>query len=107
VIPTAFYLTLLIHSIMTIIETCSGLFSLRRKIEDTVTRADMYASTALEMEEASWIKQEEMVRDSDLWDDPTKSNDILVKLANSAKVVDSLKDLKYKVIFCSHHFQLN
>ncbi|KAI5396559.1 peptide chain release factor PrfB3, chloroplastic isoform X2 [Lathyrus oleraceus] len=57
----------------------------------------MYASTALEMEEASWIKQEEMMRDSDLWDDPTKSNDILVKLANSAKVVDSLKDLRYKV----------
>lgn len=67
----------------------------------------MYASTALEMEEASWIKQEEMMRDSDLWDDPTKSNDILVKLANSAKVVDSLKDLRYKVIFCSHIFQLN
>ncbi|KAL5067151.1 hypothetical protein RYX36_018038 [Vicia faba] len=74
-----------------------GLFSLRRKIEDAVNRAEMYASTALEMEEASWIKQEEMVRDSDLWDDPTKSNDILVKLANSAKVVDSLKDLRYKV----------
>lgn len=74
-----------------------GLFSLRRKIEDTVIRAELYASTALEMEEASWIKQEEMVRDSDLWDDPTKSNDILVKLANSAKVVDSLKDLRYKV----------
>ncbi|CAJ2673313.1 unnamed protein product [Trifolium pratense] len=74
-----------------------GLYSLRRKIEDAVIRADVYASAALEIEEASWIKQEEMVRDSDLWDDPTKSNDILVKLANSAKVVDSLKDLKYKV----------
>lgn len=91
---------------MTNIEICSGLFSLRRKIEDTVIRAELYASSALEMEEASWIKQEEMVRDSDLWDDPTKSNDILVKLANSAKVVDSLKDLRYKVIFCSHRFQL-
>ncbi|XP_004514590.1 peptide chain release factor PrfB3, chloroplastic [Cicer arietinum] len=74
-----------------------GLFSLRRKIDDTVIRAEMYASTALEMEEARWIKQEEMVRDSDLWDDPSKSNDILVKLANSAKVVDSLKDMRYKV----------
>ncbi|KAK7392962.1 hypothetical protein VNO78_21412 [Psophocarpus tetragonolobus] len=74
-----------------------GLFSLKRKIEDAVLRAEMFASTALEMEEATWIKQEEMVRDFDMWDDPVKSNDILVKLANSAKVVDSLKDLKYKV----------
>ncbi|CAK8569411.1 unnamed protein product [Lathyrus sativus] len=74
-----------------------GLFSLGRKIEDTVIRAELYASTALEMEEASWIKQEKMMRDSDLWDDPTKSNDILVNLANSAKVIDSLKDLRYKV----------
>ncbi|RZB86639.1 peptide chain release factor PrfB3, chloroplastic-like isoform X2 [Glycine soja] len=73
------------------------LFSLKRKIEDAVLRAEMFASTALEMEEATWIKQEEMVRDFDMWDDPAKSNDILVKLANSAKVVDSLKDLKYKV----------
>ncbi|XP_028224003.1 peptide chain release factor PrfB3, chloroplastic-like isoform X1 [Glycine soja] len=74
-----------------------GLFSLKRKIEDAVLRAETFASTALEMEEATWIKQEEMVRDFDMWDDPAKSNDILVKLANSAKVVDSLKDLKYKV----------
>ncbi|RDY09392.1 Peptide chain release factor PrfB3, chloroplastic, partial [Mucuna pruriens] len=74
-----------------------GIFSLRRKIEDAVLRAEMFASTALEMEEAMRIKQEEIVRDFDMWDDPAKSNDILVKLANSAKVVDSLKDLKYKV----------
>ncbi|XP_061349663.1 peptide chain release factor PrfB3, chloroplastic isoform X2 [Gastrolobium bilobum] len=74
-----------------------GLFSLRRKIEDAVLRAEMFASTALEMEEAKWTKQEEMIRDFDLWDDPAKSNDILVKLATSAKVVDSLKDLRYKV----------
>ncbi|KAJ1385179.1 Peptide chain release factor class I/class II [Sesbania bispinosa] len=73
-----------------------GLFSLKRKIEDAVLRAEMFASTALEMEEASWTKQEEVVRDCDLWDDPAKSNDILVKLANSAKVVDSLKDIRYK-----------
>ncbi|XP_027367597.1 peptide chain release factor PrfB3, chloroplastic isoform X2 [Abrus precatorius] len=74
-----------------------GLFSLRKKIEDAVLRAEMFASTALETEQATWIKQEELVRDFDLWDDPAKSNDVLVKLANSAKVVDSLKDLKYKV----------
>lgn len=51
----------------------------------------MYASTNLEMEEASWM--EEMVRDSDLWYDPTKSIDHFVKLDNSAKMVNSLKDL--------------
>ncbi|KAK7267291.1 hypothetical protein RIF29_19960 [Crotalaria pallida] len=74
-----------------------GLFSLRRKIEDAVHRADLFASAALEMEEARRTKHEEMARDFDLWDDPAKSNDILVKLANSAKLVDSLKDLRYKV----------
>ncbi|XP_057424452.1 peptide chain release factor PrfB3, chloroplastic [Lotus japonicus] len=74
-----------------------GLFSLKRKIEDAVLRAEMFTSTALEMEEASRTKHEEMVRDFDLWDNPSKSNDILVKLANSAKVIDSLKDLRYKV----------
>lgn len=61
----------------------------------------MFTSTALEMEEASRTKHEEMVRDFDLWDNPSKSNDILVKLANSAKVIDSLKDLRYKVMCCS------
>ncbi|CAJ1967661.1 unnamed protein product [Sphenostylis stenocarpa] len=75
-----------------------GLFSLKKKIEDAVLRAETFASTALEMEQATWIKQEEMVRDFDMWDDPAKSNDVLVKLANSAKVVDSLKDMKYKVM---------
>ncbi|KAE9590151.1 hypothetical protein Lal_00027924 [Lupinus albus] len=74
-----------------------GLFSIRRKVEDAVHRAEMFASTALEMEEARRTKQEEMVRDFDLWDDPAKSNDVFLKLANSAKVVDSLKDLRYKV----------
>ncbi|KAI9082035.1 hypothetical protein K1719_035960 [Acacia pycnantha] len=74
-----------------------GLFSLRRKIEDAVLRAEMFAPTALEMEEARWIEQEEMMRNYNLWDDLNKSNDILVKLAYSAKVVDALKDLNYKV----------
>lgn len=67
----------------------------------------MFAPIALEMEEARWIKQEEMIRNYNLWDDLTKSNDILVKLADTAKVVDSLKDLKYKVILCSHQFHQN
>ncbi|XP_031258766.1 peptide chain release factor PrfB3, chloroplastic [Pistacia vera] len=73
-----------------------GLFSLKKKIEDTVLRAEMLAPTALELEEARKIEQEEMIRGYNLWDDPTKSNEILVKLADSARVVDALKDLKYK-----------
>ncbi|KAK2651950.1 hypothetical protein Ddye_011806 [Dipteronia dyeriana] len=73
-----------------------GLFSLKRKIEDVVLRAEMLAPPALELEEARRIKQEEMIHDHDLWDDPVKSNEILIKLADSEKVVDALKDLQYK-----------
>ncbi|TXG70289.1 hypothetical protein EZV62_005224 [Acer yangbiense] len=73
-----------------------GLFSLKRKIEDAVLRAEMLAPPALELEEARRIKQEEMIHDHDLWDDPAKSNEILIKLADSEKVVDALKDLQYK-----------
>ena len=71
---------------------------MKKKIEDVILRAEMLAPTALELEEAKRIKQEEMIRDYDLWDDPAKSNEILVKLADSVKVVDALKDLKYKVM---------
>lgn len=74
-----------------------GLFALKRKIEDAVIRAEMLAPVALEAEEASRNKQEELIRAYDLWDDPSKSNEILAKLADSAKVVDALKDLTYKV----------
>ncbi|XVF07157.1 hypothetical protein REPUB_Repub06bG0114300 [Reevesia pubescens] len=73
-----------------------GLFSLKKKIEDVILRAEMLAPTALELEEARRIKQEKLIRDYDLWDDPVKSNEILVKLADSVKVVNALKDLKYK-----------
>ncbi|XP_042941417.1 peptide chain release factor PrfB3, chloroplastic isoform X2 [Carya illinoinensis] len=73
-----------------------GLSSLKKKIGDAVIRAEMFAPTALEVEEARWSKQEEMIRDSNLWDDPAKSDRILVKLADVAKVVDSLKDLTFK-----------
>ncbi|XP_010525504.1 PREDICTED: peptide chain release factor PrfB3, chloroplastic [Tarenaya hassleriana] len=73
-----------------------GMFSLKRKIEDAVLRAEMLAPTALELEEERWVKQEEMMRDYDLWDDPAKSNEILLKLADSERAVDALKDLKYK-----------
>ncbi|KAJ0560447.1 putative peptide chain release factor class I [Helianthus annuus] len=74
-----------------------GMFSLRKKIEDSVNRAEMVSLTALEFEEARRIKQEEMIREYDLWDDLAKSSDVLIKLADSAKVVDALKDLTYKV----------
>lgn len=73
------------------------MFSLRKRIEDSVLRAEMLGPTALELEEAKHINQEEVIRDYDLWDDLGKSNDILIKLADSAKVVDTLRDLKYKV----------
>ncbi|KAG5052387.1 hypothetical protein JHK87_004585 [Glycine soja] len=76
---------------MSNVEWDYGSFKLLRfntflKIEDAVHRAENFALTALE----------EMVWDFDMWNDPAKSNDILVKLENSAKVVDSLRDLKYK-----------
>ncbi|XP_062117919.1 peptide chain release factor PrfB3, chloroplastic [Humulus lupulus] len=74
-----------------------GLFALKRKIEEAVLRAEMLAPAALEHEEAKRNKQEEMIRAYDLWDDPAKSDVILAKLADSAKVVDALKDLTYKV----------
>ncbi|KAL0383493.1 UNVERIFIED_CONTAM: Peptide chain release factor PrfB3, chloroplastic [Sesamum calycinum] len=73
-----------------------GMFSLRKRIEDSILRAQMLAPTALELEEAKHVNQEEVVRDYDLWDDLSKSNEILIKLADSAKVVDTLRDLKYK-----------
>lgn len=73
-----------------------GMFSLRKRIEDSVLRAEMLAPTALEVEEAKRVNQEEVVRDYDLWDDIGKSNEILIKLADSVKVVDALRDIKYK-----------
>ncbi|XP_062118404.1 peptide chain release factor PrfB3, chloroplastic-like [Humulus lupulus] len=74
-----------------------GLFALKRKIEEAVLRVEMLAPAALEHEEAKRNKQEEMIWAYDLWDDPAKSDVILAKLADSAKVVDALKDLTYKV----------
>lgn len=75
-----------------------GLFSLRKKIEDAVVRAEMLAPAALELEEARRNRQEAIIRDYNLWDDTAKSNEILSKLADIAKVVDALKDLTYKVM---------
>lgn len=73
-----------------------GTFALKRKIEELVLRAEMLAPTALEFEEARRLKQEEIIREYDLWDDVAKSNEDLVQLAESAKAVDALKDLRYK-----------
>ncbi|KAJ8534204.1 hypothetical protein K7X08_007528 [Anisodus acutangulus] len=73
-----------------------GTFALKRKIEDLVLRAEMLAPIALEFEEARRLKQEEIIREYDLWDDVAKSNEDLVQLAESAKAIDSLKDLRYK-----------
>ncbi|XP_010246247.1 PREDICTED: peptide chain release factor PrfB3, chloroplastic [Nelumbo nucifera] len=73
-----------------------GLFSLRKKIEDAVSRAEMLAPTALELEEARRMKQEELIREENLWEDLAKSNEILIELADSTRVVDALKDLRYK-----------
>nr|XP_016497016.1 PREDICTED: peptide chain release factor PrfB3, chloroplastic-like [Nicotiana tabacum] len=73
-----------------------GTFALKRKIEDLVLRAEMLTPTALEFEEARRLKQEEVIREYDLWDDVAKSDEDLVQLAESAKAIDSLKDLRYK-----------
>ncbi|KAK6124746.1 hypothetical protein DH2020_041512 [Rehmannia glutinosa] len=75
-----------------------GMFSFRKRIEDSILRAEMLAPTALELEEAKHVNQEEVIRDYDLWDDLSRSNEILLKLAESAKVVDNLRDLKYKLL---------
>ncbi|PHT71419.1 Peptide chain release factor PrfB3, chloroplastic [Capsicum annuum] len=76
--------------------TQSSTFALKKKIEDLVLRAEMLAPTALEFEEARRLKQEEIIREYDLWDDVAKSNEDLVQLAESAKAIDALKDLRYK-----------
>ncbi|KAF3772736.1 Peptide chain release factor [Nymphaea thermarum] len=73
-----------------------GLFSLRKKIEDIVVRAETIAPTALELEQVRQIKQEEMVRRYNLWDDPDKSSEILLALGDSNDAVCFLKELKYQ-----------
>lgn len=75
-----------------------GLYSLKKKIEDVVVRAEMMAPNALEYEAARQIQHEEMMQKYNLWDDPAKSDEILNALAESTKVVDALKDVQYKVL---------
>ncbi|KAK9125132.1 hypothetical protein Scep_013978 [Stephania cephalantha] len=73
-----------------------GMFSLKKKIENAVVRAEILATTTLELEEARRIKQEELLREHNMWDDVVKSNEILIKFADTTKVVNALKDLRYK-----------
>ncbi|XP_062181590.1 peptide chain release factor PrfB3, chloroplastic-like isoform X2 [Phragmites australis] len=56
----------------------------------------MTASSALEFEEARRIKQEEVLRKRNLWDNPAKSYESLSALADAIRVVDHLKDLRFK-----------
>lgn len=75
---------------------------MKKIIEDAIARAEILASV-LELEQATCVKQEEMIRECNLWDDPVKSNEILGKFGDSVKMVDSLKDIKYKVsYFCAY-----
>lgn len=72
---------------------------MRKRIEDAVVRVETTASTALELEEARKIKQEEVLRQRNLWDNPAKSHETLSALADAIRVVDNLKDLRFKVCF--------
>ncbi|MQM13587.1 hypothetical protein Taro_046511 [Colocasia esculenta] len=73
-----------------------GYFSLKKKIEDAVVRAQVIASTALKVEEARRIALEDGFQQYNLWDDIKKSTDSLRRLSTATKVVDALKDLQYK-----------
>jgi hypothetical protein len=73
------------------------LYSIRRNIEDIVNRVDEIAPAALELEEKRKIEQEETLHRSNLWDDLNHSVESLSALADSANVVERLKDLQYKV----------
>uniref|UniRef100_J3M6L2 Peptide chain release factor domain-containing protein n=1 Tax=Oryza brachyantha TaxID=4533 RepID=J3M6L2_ORYBR len=66
------------------------------RIEDAVVRVETTTSSALEMEEARRIRQEEVLRGRNLWDNPAKSHETLSALADAIRVVDHLKDLRYK-----------
>ncbi|KAL0929006.1 hypothetical protein M5K25_000945 [Dendrobium thyrsiflorum] len=74
-----------------------GLFSLKKKIEETVNRAEMITPLAMEFEEERRIKQEEVLRECNLWnDDLTTSNESLTALADAIRVVNDLKDMRHK-----------
>lgn len=74
-----------------------GTFALRKKIEDAVLRGEMLAQTVLQLEEEMQTWRDEHMRGYNLWDDPVKSNEMLAKFADRSKVVDTLKDLAFKI----------
>lgn len=63
-----------------------------------MSRVDDAAPEALKFEQERKIKQEEMLYQSNLWDDLNISDNSLSALADTAKVVESLRDLQYKVL---------
>lgn len=79
----------------------AGLFSLKKKIDDAVLRAERFGPSALELEQSKCIQQEEMIQDNNPWNDLAASSQIFLNLAATAKLVDALKDLKYKVCMSS------
>ena len=79
---------------------------MKKRIEDAVVRVETTTSSALEMEEAQRIKQEEVLQKRNLWDNPAKSHETLSALADAIRVVDHLKDLRFKVI-SMQYFELN
>jgi hypothetical protein len=80
-----------------------GLYSLKKRIEDAVVRVETTASDALELEEAQRIKQEEVLQKRNLWDNPAKSHETLSALADAIRVVDHLKDLRFKVLSIQYY----
>ncbi|PKU86065.1 hypothetical protein MA16_Dca001896 [Dendrobium catenatum] len=59
----------------------------------------MITPVAMEFEEERRIKQEEVLRESNLWnDDLTTSNESLTALADAIRVVNDLKDMRHKVL---------
>ncbi|KAK8928264.1 hypothetical protein KSP39_PZI017585 [Platanthera zijinensis] len=74
-----------------------GLFSLKKKIENTVKRAEMIAHAAMELEEERKIKQEVALRTCNLWDnDISTSIESLTDLADNIKLVNDLKEVLHK-----------
>ncbi|KAJ4772558.1 Peptide chain release factor 2 [Rhynchospora pubera] len=73
-----------------------GLDSIRRNIEEIVSRVVEVAPAALRLEEERRIEQEEMLYRSNLWDNLDISDESLSALADAAKMVESLKDIQYK-----------
>jgi len=73
------------------------MYSLKKRIEDAVVRVETTASSALELEEARRIEREEVLQKRNWWDNPAKSHGTLSALADAIRVVDHLKDLRFKV----------